>query len=807
MHVNKEAQAVIDGGVIPVGEVQRLARDLRIEGRTALVGQLLTAVARRALDGRWNPDERAELAIKVLRDHQQFNYARRLLGSVRRQGPDSELLRQQHALCTYKDLELPAARRLEMALRILESDGPLDTSTDAETLGIAGAIYKRRWEVGAKSVDLENALWCYRRGFAQESHPERWYAGINAAFVADRLADLEKATRGGQDRAVAFRQEADDIRNHIVDTLGGGDREWHDSTIGEALFGLGKFPQAREKFAAVASRTLELWKQETTATQFATPVAVNTSTSATALWKQETTATQLATLANLRDFSGDPQARLALAAIVGGNAAATRRVTMGKVGLALSGGGYRASLFHIGVLARLAECKVLRHVEVLSCVSGGSIVGAYYYLKLRRLLQNTRDEDVTDDDYLGLVREVADEFLKGVRRNLRGRLLANVSGDVRMLLTKYSLSDRAGVLLEEQFYGQLRTRTEPGTWRMPNLLIAPAGRGPDFSLRYENWMRQAKVPILVLNATTLNTGHSWQFTATWMGEPPSMLDERTDASRRLRRTYYHDAPTDGDLRRPTLGKAVAASACVPGLFPPVTFSDLYDGVDVELVDGGVHDNQGIAALLEQDCTILLVSDASGQLRDSDDPKRLPLGVLLRTNNISMKRIRGMQYGDLLGRKRNGTLRGFMSLHLTKGLPADPRNWRGCPEPWEPADDDLPSGAASPYGIDPDVQWALSVLRTDLDDFSDDEAFGLMATGYLMTRTDLRDALPELSEADPAFELGEKWPFWPTLSEMTSPDASRLAESLGWGHTRFFRGPRAWWGRQREGIPFLRARRK
>ena len=152
------------------------------------------------------------------------------------------------------------------------------------------------------------------------------------------------------------------------------------------------------------------------------------------------------------------------------------------------------------------------------------------------------------------------------------------------------------------------------------------------------------------------------------------------------------------------------------------------------------------------------------------------------------------------------LRGFMGLHLTKGLPADPRNWRGCQEPWEPADDDLPD-SASPYGIDSAVQWALSVLRTDLDVFSDDEAYGLMAAGYLMTRTDLRDALPELSEAEPAFELGEKWPFWPTLSEMTSPDASRLAESLGWGHTRFFRGPRAWWGRQREGIPFLRARRK
>ncbi len=43
-----------------------------------------------------------------------------------------------------------------------------------------------------------------------------------------------------------------------------------------------------------------------------------------------------------------------------------------KTGLALSGGGLRASLFHIGVLGRLAELDLLRHVDVISTVSGGS---------------------------------------------------------------------------------------------------------------------------------------------------------------------------------------------------------------------------------------------------------------------------------------------------------------------------------------------------------------------------------------------------------------------------------------------------
>jgi len=51
-----------------------------------------------------------------------------------------------------------------------------------------------------------------------------------------------------------------------------------------------------------------------------------------------------------------------------------------KLGLALSGGGSRAAFFHIGVLASMAEVGLLRQVEVISTVSGGSIVGALYYL-------------------------------------------------------------------------------------------------------------------------------------------------------------------------------------------------------------------------------------------------------------------------------------------------------------------------------------------------------------------------------------------------------------------------------------------
>ncbi|TXL17304.1 hypothetical protein BMR04_06060 [Methylococcaceae bacterium HT3] len=47
-----------------------------------------------------------------------------------------------------------------------------------------------------------------------------------------------------------------------------------------------------------------------------------------------------------------------------------------KIGLALSGGGLRASFFHIGLLAQMAEQGVLKSVAVISTVSGGSIIQA-----------------------------------------------------------------------------------------------------------------------------------------------------------------------------------------------------------------------------------------------------------------------------------------------------------------------------------------------------------------------------------------------------------------------------------------------
>lgn len=50
-----------------------------------------------------------------------------------------------------------------------------------------------------------------------------------------------------------------------------------------------------------------------------------------------------------------------------------------KIGLTLSGGGVRASVFHLGVLARLADEELLEYIKMISTVSGGTLITGLIY--------------------------------------------------------------------------------------------------------------------------------------------------------------------------------------------------------------------------------------------------------------------------------------------------------------------------------------------------------------------------------------------------------------------------------------------
>src|SRR5436190_13276325 len=53
------------------------------------------------------------------------------------------------------------------------------------------------------------------------------------------------------------------------------------------------------------------------------------------------------------------------------------RADRSGIALCLSGGGFRAALFHLGALRRLNEVDILSQVTTVTGVSGGSIIAAF----------------------------------------------------------------------------------------------------------------------------------------------------------------------------------------------------------------------------------------------------------------------------------------------------------------------------------------------------------------------------------------------------------------------------------------------
>jgi predicted acylesterase/phospholipase RssA len=737
----------------------------------------------------WNPGDVVTAAKEIIRDKKkidpgdllkltrdlksrgEYAYARRIL-AIAPHTDDPKLdrrLRQEHALCTFRDNNLPKERALDLAAEILGDDlrHGLSLVDDWETLGLAGAIYRRQWELYGRKELLERSYLCYLRGHQLGASGDQGYNGTNAAFIQDMLAFLEQkeaADLGAISTTAAHhREEAKRIREGLVATLDDLLKNdpaqltynyWLIQTLAETFLGLGRYDEARH------------WLQRA----FALPDVPD--------WQLKSTARQFASIAHLQDVAGNRDVatirQLLGDCLVG---AIKESISLDstkwlypvakKVGLALSGGGFRASLFHIGVLAKLAELDLLRHVEVLSCVSGGSIVGAHYYLELRKLLGEKRDESISRDDYIRIVQRLIGQFLGGVQKNIRTRVAAEFWRNLLMIARpRYTHTHRIGELFEEIIYSGIEDGGGLGPLWLDQLSIWTPERpfGMEDELDSYNTERAAKIPVLVINATVLNTGHSWYFTPYWMGEPSGGISHDIDANDHLLPMQYLFAPAGG--RRVRLGHAVAASACVPGVFEPITLTGLYSGKTVRLVDGGVYDNQGIAALLERYCNVIIVSDGSGQIAGQDEPAANVFGVAMRSNSILMSRVRQAQYNDLAARLRSGRLHNLMFIHLNKGLSGTAVNWVGNDDPPEVEDWPVDQEGRTRYGFLAAVQRGLATIRTDLDSFSDAEAYALMTSGYRMVEAEHNQSLKAIGATH---GCTPEWRFLSIEEAMVSPE--------------------------------------
>lgn len=282
---------------------------------------------------------------------------------------------------------------------------------------------------------------------------------------------------------------------------------------------------------------------------------------------------------------------------------------LGPIALALSGGGYRAAAFHLGTLRTLHEADLLTSVDVLSTVSGGTIVGASYALS-----------QVHHDSF----ERFYDDFSTRLRTQRPIHRASHLLTRQHDALPRRTLIAAQAEALNEQFYS-------------------------DASFR-EFFETPIHIGEIIFNATDFRCGLPFRFQKS-----------RNPRARIGNGKHWMPAEIAYQMR---LADIVAASSCFPGGFEPIGFPHDFVWKDREsvlrslkenpedqtfceplpLMDGGVADNQGLGSLRvalgrreKEDVPaigLILISDADSP---NEEPlikhERTPRASWLSVNNV------------------------------------------------------------------------------------------------------------------------------------------------------------------------------
>lgn len=265
------------------------------------------------------------------------------------------------------------------------------------------------------------------------------------------------------------------------------------------------------------------------------------------------------------------------------------------LGLCLSGGGYRAMLFHLGALKRLNETKLLRKLDRISSVSGGSITAATLGLQWKRL-------DWRDDVAVNLDALVTDRVRELARHTI------DVSSVVEGLLPFTSVGERVAHAYREHLFEDATLQSLPAE-----------GAGPRF----------------VICATNLESGVLFRFSrpyaADWrVGQIPVPEIALADAVAASSAFPPVLSPFEIDLRE-AAWKTVEGNTLTTGE---------YRG-KVALSDGGVYDNLGLETVWKR-CAGVLVSDGGGHMPDDPSPPKDWPRHMLRVLKVIDNQVRDLR---------------------------------------------------------------------------------------------------------------------------------------------------------------------
>src|ERR1700757_2553936 len=113
---------------------------------------------------------------------------------------------------------------------------------------------------------------------------------------------------------------------------------------------------------------------------------------------------------------------------------------MKKLGLALSGGGFRASLYHLGLLRFLRDAGLLSQVTHITSVSGGSIMAAHLALNWGRYNGEPKEFDAAAAEFLDFARlDVRNRITRRFPLTIPLRWLRRLAGRSNRKLTRTGL--------------------------------------------------------------------------------------------------------------------------------------------------------------------------------------------------------------------------------------------------------------------------------------------------------------------------------------------------------------------------------
>ena len=276
--------------------------------------------------------------------------------------------------------------------------------------------------------------------------------------------------------------------------------------------------------------------------------------------------------------------------------------------LCLSGGGYRAMVFHIGVIWRLYETGLLKDIKRISSVSGGSITAGQLALAWREL---SFDPARIKSDFIPKFVEPLRAFA-GVTIDAESVILGT--------LLPGSVGDRIAKAYDEHLFHGKTLQDMPDE------------------------------PRFVINATNVQSGALWRFMKRYM---------------RDYRVGKVDKP------KVPLAQAVAASSAFPPVLSPFELrlrdADFVPGTGLDLQrppfttrvvlsDGGVYDNLGLETAWKRHQTVL-VSDAGGKIQEEEEPETDWPRHSYRVLNLIDNQVRSLRRRQVIDSFKSKTRKG------------------------------------------------------------------------------------------------------------------------------------------------------